>query len=333
VNTSAVFELLVVGCGNIAGGFDAARPADAPPLTHAGAFSRHPGFRLAACVEPDAGRRRDFMQRWQVPLAFASMDEALAQGLRVDVVSICSPTACHGDDLQAALRLRPRAIFCEKPVTPRLSDTRHWVEACRAAGVLLAVNHTRRWAPDVVRLRDQLAAGEWGPLRAINGLYNKGVLNNGGHLVDLVQFLAGPLEVLAAGPAVHDFWPDDPSIGALLRTASGVPVTFATAHASDYAVFELQLVTGAGILLMENGGMQWRLRRATASPHFPGYRALAPAEEIAGEYAQAMTAAVANLHEALLGAAPLASSGDTALQAQEVCERIRGAASTVSSWT
>jgi predicted dehydrogenase len=333
VNSPAAFDVLVVGCGKIAGGFDAARPKGEPPLTHAGAFSAHAGFRLAACVEPDAGRRADFMQRWQVPHGFASLDEAIVADLRPRVVSICSPTDSHGDDLAAALRLQPAAIFCEKPVTPSVQETRRWVEACRTAGVLLAVNHTRRWAPDVVRLRDELAAGAWGELRGLAGLYNKGILNNGGHLVDLVQYLAGPLQVIAVGPAVHDFWPDDPTISALLRTASGVPLTLATGHATDYAVFELQLVTQAGVLVMENGGMHWRLRRSVPSPHFPGYRSLGPAEDIAGEYPQAMTRAVANLHDALVAGAALASTGDSALQAQVVCEQIRDAALSSSSWT
>lgn len=326
MNAPARFDVLVVGCGNIAGGFDAQRAGDAPPLTHAGAFSRHPGFRLAACVEPDAARRAAFMQRWQVPLGFATLAEAQAHGLQPALVSICSPTAAHDSDLEQALLLRPRAIFCEKPVTPSVAQTRHWVEACRAAGVLLAVNHTRRWAPDVQRLQRELAAGQWGPLRALTGLYNKGILNNGGHLVDLVQMLAGPLELLAAGPAVHDFWPDDPTVSALLRTASGVPVALAGGHAGDYAAFELQLVLGGGVLIMENGGMHWRLRRSAESPHFAGYRSLGPAEEIAGEYPLAMAAAAANIHDALVHGAALASTGDSALAAQCICEQIRLAA-------
>lgn len=326
MKTDRPLDVLVVGCGNIAGGFDAERAASEPPLTHAGAFSRHPGFRLAACVEPDAQRRAGFMQRWQVPLGFASLAEAAAHGLRMAIASICSPTAAHAADLEAVLRLQPRAIFCEKPVTPSAAETQRWVDACRAAGVLLAVNHTRRWAPDVVRLREQLQRGEWGALRALAGVYNKGILNNGGHLVDLVHYLAGPLEVIAAGPAVHDFWPDDPSASALLRTQSGVPVAFSTAHAADYALFELQIVTEQGVLIMENGGMNWRLRRSIASPHFEGYRSLGAAEEIAGEYPLAMTAAVANLHDAIVRGVPLASTGDSALQAQRVCDAIRRAA-------
>lgn len=325
------FDVLVVGCGNIAGGFDAARPADAAPLTHAGAFTRHPGFRLAACVEPDEARRAAFMQRWRVPRGFATLEEAVAQGVRCDVVSVCSPTVAHAEQLAAALQLRPRAIFCEKPVTPTVAQTLQAVQACRAAGVLLAVNHTRRWAPDVRQLRDELAAGAWGGLRSLAGTYNKGILNNGGHMVDLVQFLAGPLELLAAGPAVHDFWPDDPTAAALLRTQAHVPVTLACGHAADYAIFELQVVTAAGVLVMENGGMHWRHRVGEASPHFQGYRALAPAVEIAGKYGEAMAAAAANLHDALLCGAPLASTGDTALAAQRVCEQIRDAGLTLSS--
>lgn len=321
-----VCTVLVVGCGNIAGGFDARRPAGEPALTHAGAFTRHAGFRLDACVEPDAARREAFMQRWQVPLGFASMAGASAHGIQPDVVSICSPTAAHAADLQAALALGPRAIFCEKPVTPSVAVTRQWVQACEDAGVALAVNHTRRWAPDVVRLKEQLTRGDWGELRSIAGLYNKGVLNNGGHMVDLVQYLAGPLSLRAAGPAVADFWPDDPTVSALLCTASGVPVTLNCAHAGDYAVFEMQLVTARGTLVMENGGMNWRLRKSTDSPHFEGYRTLGPAEEVTGEYPQAMGRAVANLYEAVTRGAALSSTGRTALEAQRVCEQIRDAA-------
>ena len=44
-------RVLLIGCGNIAGRFDMARPADAWPVTQAGAFRRHGGYELAACIE------------------------------------------------------------------------------------------------------------------------------------------------------------------------------------------------------------------------------------------------------------------------------------------
>ena len=130
----------------------------------------------------------------------------------------------------------------------------------------------------------------------------------------------------AVGAAVHDFWPDDPSIPALLRTTAGVPVHLATTHAGDYALFELTLNLADASLTMEDGGLAWRTRRRIASPHFASYQVLDAGERTPGEYMHTMRRAVDNLHAALLDEAPLASTGDTALQAQRLCELIRHAA-------
>ncbi len=320
-----MYRVLIVGCGNIAGGFDADRAATLPPLTHAGAYTRHAGFHVVACVEPDAARRAAFMQRWGVAQGFddlAALAALHAPGA-FDVISLCSPTTVHAAQLEAALALRPRLIFCEKPVTPTLAQTEALVARCAAAGVPLAVNHSRRWASDVQRLAGELRAGAWGPVRSAVGTYNKGVLNNGSHLVDLLHLLLGPLQLLHAGAALADHWSDDPTVPALLRTAAGAPVHLTTAHAADCAIFELQIITATAVIAMEDGGLQWRVRRVIDSPHFRHYRVLDGGERVAGDYLQATQRAVANLHHHLAHGQPLASSGDTALAAQRLCDEIR----------
>ncbi|MCW5635301.1 MAG: Gfo/Idh/MocA family oxidoreductase [Rubrivivax sp.] len=317
-------RVLVVGCGNIAGGFDAERPTSALPLTHAGAYVRHGGFRLVACVEPDAARREAFMQRWLVEKGFATIDAAAGAG-PFDVVSLCSPTSLHAAHIAAVLSLHPRLVFCEKPVTGSAAETAAAVEVCAAAGVKMAVNHNRRWAPDIQRLRAELQAGPngpWGAVRSAVGIYNKGVLNNGSHLVDLLQLLLGPLQLVAAGQPLFDHWPEDPTVPALLCTRTGINVTLNAAHAADYAVFELQLYTERGMVAMEDGGAGWRIRRVVGSPHFKGYAVLDSGQRTSGEYHASTLAAVTNIHDALTGAAPLASTGETALAAQRLCERI-----------
>jgi predicted dehydrogenase len=320
-----MLRVLIVGCGNIAGGFDAERPASQPPLTHVGAYTRHGGFHVAACVEPDAERRTTFMRRWGIAEGhddMAALAATHAPG-RFDVISLCSPTSVHAGQLEAALALRPRLIFCEKPVTPTLAQTEALVQRCAAAGVPLAVNHTRRWAPDVQRLAAELKAGAWGSVRSVVGTYNKGVLNNGSHLIDLLHLLLGPMKLLHAGAALADHWPDDPTVPALLQTAGGVPVHLNTAHAADCAIFELQIITATAVIAMEDGGLQWRVRRVIDSPHFRHYRVLDGGERSAGEYLQATQRAVANLHAHLTSAEPLASTGATALSAQRLCEEIK----------
>ena len=141
-----------------------------------------------------------------------------------------------------------------------------------------------------------------------------------------MQCLLGPLTLTAAGAALADHWPDDPTVPALLRTDAGAPVHLNTAHAADCAIFELQIITANAVIAMEDGGQQWRVRRVIDSPQFRGYRVLDGGERCTGDYLQCTRAAVANLHGALSQGQALASTGDNALAAQRLCEQIRSAA-------
>jgi len=316
-----MLSVLIVGCGAIAGGLDAARPGDALPRTHAAAYRANGGYRLAACVDPDAARRRAFAVRWDVDSHFATLAEAASAG-PFDVISICSPTEAHAADLEAAIAQRPRLVFCEKPVTPSLGETARLVRLASAQGVGLAVNHTRRWAPDVRALASEIAAGQWGHVRSASAIYNKGVRNNGSHLFDLLLLLFGPLQVLASGAPIADHCSTDPTVPCMLETASGIPISVGIAHAADCALFELTIITARGVISMEDGGARWRIRTIVDSPSFPGYRALASGEFRPGRYDEAMANAVAEFRLWLDGKAVLSSTGETAAAAQAISEAV-----------
>ena len=316
-------RVLIVGCGNIAGVFDQGRATGALPFTHAGAYKCDGRFRLDACVEPDDKRRREFMAAWGIPSGYTTIDELSGTGAQFDVISICSPTQCHTHDLVMALRLKPRLIFCEKPVTASLAETDAFIAECHKANVLLAVNYTRRWDPDVGKLLSEMQAGQWGNLRSVVGYYNKGILNNGSHMLDLLHLLVGHMDIVKVGEPVYDYFPNDPTVPVWLRGPQGLPVHFICGHAEDYAIFELQLVFSLGVLCMEEGGMYWRERGVTDSEIFTGYRVLNDGIQRAGKYPVAMQHAADNIYRAITRSDPLASTGESALVTQRVCERIR----------
>jgi predicted dehydrogenase len=319
----APLRVLIVGCGNIAGAFDVGRLTSGLPYTHAGAYMRDGRFTMTACVEPDEMRRKAFMDDWGVPAGFSSMDEVADAGYECDVISICSPTPSHAHDLETALHLKPKLIFCEKPATRSVAETERLAAECRKANIPLAVNYTRAWDPDVVKLQDGMHAGQWGQLRSVVGFYNKGILNNGSHMLDLLHRLVGPMDIVKVGKPVQDFFADDPSVPAWLEGPQGVPVQLVCGHAGDFAIFELQLVFSRGVLTMEEGGMFWRERRALDSDTFKGYRMLEEGVRRAGEYPRAMLRAVDNLYRAVSLGDPLASTGESALAAQRICEQIK----------
>jgi predicted dehydrogenase len=316
-------RVLILGCGNIAGGFDSRSANNEYPQSHAGAYRRHGGFELACCVDPDANKREAFAKTWSVHTSVATIEQAASSGDRFDVIVICSPTAQHAADLATVLRLRPRLVVCEKPVTPTAAETSYWVEAYAAEGVPLLVNYTRRWAPDIVRVAYELSSGARGPLRCVIGIYNKGLMNNGSHLVDLLKMTCGDLSVVATGEPRTDYSAIDPSVPFMLRSAQGVPITVNIADASDFAVFEIQFVTAHGILSMEEGGWRWRERAVAESPIFPGYRVPGAGTTRDGEYRSAMLAMVANQYEFLERGEPLACTGRDALSTQLLCASIR----------
>lgn len=320
-------SVLLVGCGNIAGIFDQGRSPNELPFTHAGAYTRDGRFKLAACVEPDDERRSEFMTVWNIPSGFRVIEEVLESGHQFDVISICSPTNCHGHDLQVALRLTPKIVFCEKPVTTSVAETERLIWEYAQSKIQLAVNYSRRWDHDMAKLRADMGAGRWGQLRTVVGCYNKGILNNGSHLVDLLHMLVGPMEIIRVGMPVHDFFPNDPTVPVWLEGPRGVPVHLVCGYAEDYAIFELQLLFSKGVLTMEDGGMSWRERRVLDSEIFKGYRILAGGGRRQGGYQGAMLRAIDNLYRAVKHGDLLASSGESALAAQRLCSQIKGQAS------
>ena len=177
-------KTLIIGCGNIAGGFDVDQ--DSLPSTHVGAYKKHGKFDIIACVDPDKTKLDQFADYWEIENVFLNMKEVKASGLDFDVISICSPTSSHYDDVCNALKLKPKLIFCEKPLASKYEESVDIKNKCKKAGVLLAVNHNRRWDPKVIELRNDIAAGRIGELRSVVGYYNKGILNNGSHMVDLL---------------------------------------------------------------------------------------------------------------------------------------------------
>jgi predicted dehydrogenase len=325
--TSGLYNVMIVGCGNMAGGYDLHQTSEELPLGHAKAFINHGNFNLRACVEPDNAKRTAFQQKWLVPEGFGSLNDPLIQVGMFDVISICSPTHSHSEDIHKALALKPKLIFCEKPITSSLEDSRHSVAACATQKVLLAVNYSRRWSPRVNQLKSELALNNWGAIRSVTAVYNKGILNNGSHMLDLLMFLFGPLHITSVGQIVNDFFVDDPTIDATLVTEMGVPIHLNVSHANDYAYFEMQIVTEKGVINMEDGGARWRFRYAQTSEKLLGYRFLNSGDwqEPNGSYS--LTGAVANIFNALNSGLPLASSGENALEAQSLCAQIKNLAS------
>src|SRR5262249_49190927 len=89
--------------------------------------------------------------------------EALLVDTRIDAVVLATPHSLHADQIVAAA-LAGKHVFVEKPLTVTIAAARRAIDACAAAGVVLAVGHNRRLLAQVEMLTRLVADGTAGKI-------------------------------------------------------------------------------------------------------------------------------------------------------------------------
>jgi UDP-N-acetyl-2-amino-2-deoxyglucuronate dehydrogenase len=138
----------IVGCGVIA------------PM-HADAIGRADGAALVAVVSRRAEQAQAFAAArgitWEPDLP------SLLRRGDVDAVSICTPSGLHAEMATAAMEAG-KDVIVEKPVAITLAQADAAIATARRTGRTLAVISQLRFAPDVVEVRQAIAAGRLGRL-------------------------------------------------------------------------------------------------------------------------------------------------------------------------
>jgi predicted dehydrogenase len=136
---------------------------------HAERFSLMPGCRLAAAVDANDERARDFAEAFQIPIAFGSLAEAVAWG-EFDAVVNATPDGVHKATTLEILAAG-KHVLCEKPLAPTYPDALAMTEAAEAAGVINMVNLTYRNAAAIQMARRVVEAGQIGEVRHVQASY------------------------------------------------------------------------------------------------------------------------------------------------------------------
>ena len=306
---------VIIGCGNIAGELDKDQvDSDRKPITHTKAYQKNENFDVVACVEPNSERRLRFQKDWSIDKSFSTIEELVSKKIEIDVVSICSPTTFHGEHLDKALSLNPKLVFCEKPLYDDLNYAKSIVKKYKKNNVHLLVNYSRRFDPSVAALKQAISSEKYGKLRAIHGCYNKGLLNNGSHIIDLLIFLLGNLSLEHVGNGVCDYNLQDLSYPLFLSTHQEISINLSCGNANDFSLTELEFLFSNGRIKMLNGGLNWSIENVEKDPLFKGYKILGNMEFSEGEYLQSFSNAVSNIHNCLTKNEKLRSSGEDALK-------------------
>ncbi|MBL4893974.1 MAG: Gfo/Idh/MocA family oxidoreductase [Emcibacter sp.] len=302
------FSVLVIGCGAIAGGYDADDPTGPNILTHAKAFKTHTAFDLAGCVDLNLKAAQDFAVLWDVDRAYDSLDQALADR-NFDIISLCTSTASHDSILRQLQACDVKLILCEKPITDRLDTAR---EIAALYKDRMAVNYLRRFDPKIRQLARHIKDGIYGKLLSGKAIYNKGLYNNGSHMTDLIHMLAGPVQAIEGGNEISDFWPDDPTLSARLETKTGAVIEMIGTDVRDGMTFDLSLEFETAQIALTDFSHKLTIHPKEGAK-----------QTITTDLNRGMYHVASNIYDHLTGGAALCSTPENAVPALETCADIR----------
>jgi predicted dehydrogenase len=126
----------------------------------------HERLKMVRAVEPEFENAQGFCARHELGLT-GNLEPVLADS-SIDAVLLATPHSLHPAQVLACAAAR-KHVFCEKPLALRRADAARMFDACRDAGVTLAVGHNRRFWPAMAALRDIVASGDLGSILHIEG--------------------------------------------------------------------------------------------------------------------------------------------------------------------
>jgi predicted dehydrogenase len=268
---------LIVGLGQIGMGYDLGLDPEVNIRTHARAFSRHPSFRLLGAADPEAARRETFEREYRCP-AFSDVEAAL-RSVQPELVVISAPTPLHAAVLAKVLALsRPKAVLCEKPLSYDLAEARAMVKACADKGVRLFVNYMRRSDPGAIEIKRRLDSGEIKtPVKGVVW-YSKGLMHNGSHFFNLLEYWLGEMksaDIVGAG-RLWDGVDPEPDVNVVFARGQAI---FLAAREEDYSHYTVELVAPNGRLRYDKGGRRIVWQSAVPDKTFAGYVSLSDEPE------------------------------------------------------
>ena len=221
-------------------------------LSHARSFSLHPEFELVGGVDHDLNQCKKFESEYKRP-AYKNLDNALEQ-LKPSVIIIATPSSSHGCLLEQVFSLHiPSVIVCEKPIDNSLEVAQHMVKLCHDNGVKLFVNYMRRSEPSVMKIKKMIDTQViQSPLKAVVW-YTKGLLNNGSHMLNLLEHWLGSVldhNIIKADKRLSNFDPE-PDFSVEFEFGSAV---FCAVREDYFPHLSIEILSPSGRLYYGEGG-------------------------------------------------------------------------------
>jgi predicted dehydrogenase len=326
----STYRIALIGTGRVGYQFNF---GDLPD-NHAAAIEQHPLCTLVAGVNRGREKLEDFGRRCGVDALYHDYKRMLEE-VAPDICIIATHPELHAEMVETcAAQTSTKAIICEKPMALSLAECDRMITACQQAGILLQINHNRRWSPEWNLAQTLTNDGAIGTLNHIYAFMdgvkptpswrsdNEGpLLHDATHYLDLMDMFAGPVDWLCGmAEQRRRPWAIEDFSAAFIKYKNGVTGLLHAAELTRYSDLSFELRGSEGVIRMI--GEEVRLFQSTPDMEEPdsGFKWSALEEQPVERPASASSyvTALAELVDALQNKGSLRSDGQVGRRSLEI---------------
>ncbi|NQY74281.1 MAG: Gfo/Idh/MocA family oxidoreductase, partial [Candidatus Margulisbacteria bacterium] len=182
------YKTAIIGCGWIGAGaqLDLLRPH---PASHAQAVDSQPKMTLVGFVDNDNSALNTAKKLYPDVDIYTST-QSLFSVLNPEIVIIATHPDTHCHYILESVQNGVKAILCEKPISHDLNEAEKVIALCKEKGVLLLVNHMRRYDELIKEIKSYIG-NEYvrdtsiGKIISATADYDNGIYHGGTHIIDL----------------------------------------------------------------------------------------------------------------------------------------------------
>jgi D-xylose 1-dehydrogenase (NADP+, D-xylono-1,5-lactone-forming) len=167
-----------------------------------------PKVELAAVASRELARAEEYAQKWQIPVAYGSYEELLADDT-IEAVYISLPNTMHCEWSIKAVEAG-KHVLCEKPLSRHRDEVVAAFDAAECAGRFLSEAFMYRHNPQTARIVSLVESGAIGELRLVRSVFGYSLYDadnirlrpevEGGALMDVGCYCVSASRLLGGEP-------------------------------------------------------------------------------------------------------------------------------------
>ena len=206
-----------------------------------------------------------------------------------------------------------------KPLTTSLESAQKIVSAYQKAKITLAVNYTRRWNDQITKLKNQIAENKYGKLQKIIGIYNKGTLHNGSHMVDLLSYFFGEVSQAKCLHKINDWKKSDSTVDAFINFKNQATAHLIATSNNHYEIHEIDMLFEKARINLPEFGTMINICKTIKNPIYKQETILGPITSRETNLGQTLLHIPAKIIDSIEKNIKLPCTGLDVIKTQQVC--------------